>query len=51
MRVSNSLHNQFNISDFCDMDQFERVICDWARGTGLASVAIDYRRKVHRRIL
>lgn len=29
-----------NIKDFCDMDQFERIMSNWAKATGLATVAV-----------
>ena len=29
-----------NIPDFCDMDRFEQVMKDWAKSTGLATVAV-----------
>ena len=29
------------ISDFCDMDLFEKMMSDWAKCTGLATAAID----------
>lgn len=32
---------KLRISDFCDMGQFKRILCDWARGTGLATAALD----------
>lgn len=29
-----------NIKDFCDMEQFERIMSNWAKATGLATVAV-----------
>jgi|GEM_PF-5551056 len=29
-----------DIADFCDMDRFEQLLKDWAKSTGLATVAI-----------
>lgn len=28
------------IQDFCDMDKFEQIMSNWAKGTGLATVAV-----------
>ena len=29
-----------NIKDFCDMEQFEQIMSNWAKATGLATVAV-----------
>ena len=29
-----------NIKDFTDMEQFERIMSNWAEATGLATVAV-----------
>ena len=29
-----------NIKDFCDMEQFEKIMSNWAKATGLATVAV-----------
>jgi ligand-binding sensor protein len=31
---------KLNIPDFCDMEQFEQMLKDWANSTGLATVAV-----------
>ncbi len=28
------------IQDFCDMEKFEQIMCNWAKSTGLATVAV-----------
>ncbi|MCI2062405.1 MAG: PocR ligand-binding domain-containing protein [Eubacteriaceae bacterium] len=35
-----SLTEQINIADFCDMQKFGKMIEDWAKSTGLATVAV-----------
>ncbi len=38
--VSYRPSKNLKISDFCDMEQFEQVLRDWARSTGLATRAM-----------
>ena len=32
--------SNINIKDFCDMEQFEQIMSNWAKATGLATVAV-----------
>jgi signal transduction histidine kinase/CheY-like chemotaxis protein/ligand-binding sensor protein len=38
--ISGSVSDGLNIPDFCDMEQFEQMMKNWAAGTGLATVAV-----------
>lgn len=38
--LSDNPSDKLNIPDFCDMEEFERMMKDWADSTGLATVAV-----------
>ena len=35
------MSNTIQIKDFCDMEKFEDIMKNWAKSTGLATVACD----------
>ena len=39
-KTDSGLRKYLNIADFCDMEQFEQMMKDWAESTGLATVAV-----------